>query len=90
MTLLTDSPLHIKNFDKFVEIRDHIIKNDKNHGKNQHVSPVRDETKNKINVLKDSGLSYAKIASELGTTRSAISGIVYRERSIGKSKGKYG
>jgi hypothetical protein len=78
--LLENSPLHIKNFDKFVEIREQVIKNDRNHGKNQYVNDLTDEIKNQINKLRENRWSYAKIAEKLGTTRSAISGIVYRTR----------
>jgi IS30 family transposase len=87
--LLKDSPFHIKNFDQFVEVRQQNIKDDKNHGKNQHVSPVAEETKKTIKDLDSKGWSYAKIAEKLNTTRSAISGIVYREKGTRKCKGKY-
>lgn len=40
--------------------------------------PVSTELKQKIKELKLEGLSYSQIGAQLGTTKNAVSGLVYR------------
>jgi DNA-directed RNA polymerase specialized sigma24 family protein len=86
--LLENSPLHIKNFDKFVEIREQVVKEVRKHGKNQHYNSLTTEMRNEVDKLREDGLSYIKIGEKLGISRSAVSGIVYRAR-LSNRKYKY-
>lgn len=79
--MLDTSPLHIKNFDKFIEVKNEISPElNKPKAKNQFTGKTDETLKVKIDEFRDNGLSYEAIGKQLGLSRSAVSGIMYRKR----------
>jgi hypothetical protein len=84
-----NNPWSIRNFDKIFDSYKE-IKIEKVKEINIPDEKSDAEIKSEIKELHLKGWSYAKIAEKLGTTKSAVSGIVYRDKlNKRKYKGKY-